>query len=144
MTTLCYKECTAMHVSKTNYVTIFRNKTKQIIFRDGRMRIYFRRNHNQCHINFTWRGSFIWRTVPLCPILSVFGLYSLLRLVEIRPGTWNELECTVSRVSFNQNWEFEGFSKLRFVDFMKAKLSGHFLPGRTVLPPPGPPYQTPG
>ena len=37
------------------------------------------------HIHFSRRGSFI-----------CFVLYCLPWLVEIRPGTWNELECTVN------------------------------------------------
>ncbi len=43
------------------------------------------------NINFTRRGSFIWRTVPFCFIYFVFVLYCLPWLVEIRPGTWNKL-----------------------------------------------------
>ena len=44
------------------------------------------------HTNVSRRESFIWRTVPFSFILSV----QLALLVEIRPGTWNELECTVT------------------------------------------------
>ena len=61
------------------------------------------------HMYFTRRGSFIWCTVPFCLIQSVFVLYWLPWLVEMRPGTWNELECTV-QVIYNLHGSRRKFS----------------------------------
>ena len=62
------------------------------------------------NINFIRRGSFIWCSVPYC-----LYLYCTACPVEIRPGIWNELECTVSSINIHcrplpliisSNWHF--------------------------------------
>jgi len=81
--------------------------------------------------------SFIWPTVPFCLILSVFVQIAL-AIVEIRPGTLNELECTLySDMNVRKLYKipkiyFESFSQFKINQTILMKIYFYCGPYTTI------------